>query len=134
MKKRMLKQVLCLLAMLVGIGMAACPAANAEFEVYDADNQYLGILGRDIQDVYYGATVPVFVPAINRVITILPDGSIQDDRVFKIHTIFYEFPDCSGTPYMGQYTENNNNGLSSNLFNYPNQYYAKTYEVPRNSR
>jgi len=87
----------CVLSVLcVIISLSVHSLAFGELKVYDADNQYLGIL---IEHNGYGYTV-IYMPSVNKVVRMYysdPEKRYAD--LFGGDVIYYSNADCTGTAF-----------------------------------
>ncbi len=66
-------------------------------DVYDANNQYLGILYE-----LYGDKAKIYIPSMKKFIVLrFLDGNIMNSGTHANNYLLYESTDCSGQPHIG---------------------------------
>ena len=86
--------------------------AQAEMEVYDGKNQYLGVLAGDPTEI-----IPVFVPTISSILSI----STKTGDIYGYQ--WFESSDCTGTAYL-------RSSDMYNLYRLGGKYYTGKKVVP----
>jgi len=80
------------------VALVSYSAGNAEFKVYDANNQFLGILmGAP------GSEMTLFVPSLQKALILTTkqvSNSIYYETPRPINQVIFETNDCTGTPYV----------------------------------
>ena len=93
--RKLLISMAIILSLIIGMNV---PSLAGGPKVYDANNQFLGILV-DISPTGYGITIFIPGPDVTTEISWIPGNTQYGDIVSDGHCIFYEDSDCAGNSY-----------------------------------